>query len=121
MHALGGTLARTHHRRLNDARLRIQRALDVIGKDVQSVRRHDHLYLAAANEQPPAGVLLADISSVQPTGLVYSSAGCLAEARRGSDASGGGRAIGSGFVVTRRHILTAHQDLAILRNLDLDA
>ena len=51
---------------LADAGLLVEHAFDVLGKDVETVRRDDHFLLAALDEQTPLRVALADVAGVQP-------------------------------------------------------
>ena len=53
-------------RRLAHARLLVEHALDVFGKDVQPLGRDDHFLLAALDEHAPLRVALADVAGVQP-------------------------------------------------------
>ena len=105
VHALGGgARARgADDRGLAHAGLRVQRLLDVFRKDVQSLRRDDHFLLAAADAQLSAGVELADVAGVKPA--VAERAARLF--RR--------------VEVAARHVLAAHEDLAVVGDLDLDA
>ena len=61
--------AQSDDARVLDARLREERALDVLGKDVESLRRDDHFLLAALDEQPAVRVELADVAGVEPAVL----------------------------------------------------
>jgi hypothetical protein len=88
-----------------------QGALDVLGKDVEPLRRDDHLLLAALDDQPSGVVDFANVARVKPAILERSSlftgdrlAGCA------------GRA-----VVPRGHVLAPDEDFAIGRDLHLDA
>ena len=47
----------------------VEHPLDVLRKDVQPFRRDDHFLLAAADEQLPVGVELADVAGVKPAVL----------------------------------------------------
>ncbi len=61
--------ARPRSRRRQPTRVRrllVEHALDVLGKDVESVGRDDHFLLAALDEQTPLLVALADVAGVQP-------------------------------------------------------
>ena len=105
VHAFGGR-ARARgadDRGLAHPRLRVQRLLDVFGKDIQSFRRDDHFLLAAPDAQLSAGVELADVAGVKP-----------AVAERAA------RLLRS-VEVAARHVLAADEDLAVVGDLDLDA
>src|SRR5205814_818690 len=80
--------------------LPVERALDVLGKYVESLRSDDHLLLAAAHREPPFLVERADIARAQPSIL-----------ERGA----------AGVVIAGRDILAANQDLSVRRDLHLDA
>ena len=72
LHAFGACCRRTGAPTTAEsthAGLLVQRALDVLRKDVQPFRRHDHFLLAPADEQPPVGVELADVAGVEPAVL----------------------------------------------------
>ena len=55
--------------RVADAGHVIQDALDILRKDVQPFRRHDHFLLAPANEELAARSDLADVAGVEPAVL----------------------------------------------------
>ena len=78
-------------------------ALDVLRKDVQPLRRDDHLLLAAADEQLAVGADLADVAGVEPA--------VLERARR----------FLGGVEVAGRDVLAAHENLAVGGDLHLDA
>ena len=44
----------------------VERALDVLGEDVQSLGRHNHFLLAPFDEQSTVAVALADVAGMQP-------------------------------------------------------
>ena len=50
-----------------DARLREQRALDILREHVQSLRRDDHFLLAALDQQPALGIELTDVAGMKET------------------------------------------------------
>src|SRR6185295_4984029 len=81
----------------------VEHAFDVFRKDVQAFRRDDHFLLPAADEEFPAGPDLADVAGVKPAAL---------ERLR--------RLLGR-VEVALRHVLAAHEDLAVRRDLHLDA
>src|SRR5262245_43781077 len=110
---------RANDRRLAHARLLVEHALDVLGKDVEPVRRDDHFLLAALDEQPPLCVPLADITGMQPTFCVEwpLRVGNWELGVVGSWALGVGRC----RVITTRDVFPANQDVAIVGDADLDA
>ena len=48
------------------ARLLQERSLDVFGKDVEALRRDDHLLLAALDQEAARSVEFADVARVEP-------------------------------------------------------
>ena len=90
-------------RRVPDAGDRGERALDVLGEDVQPLGRDDHLLLAALDVDAPLLVGAADVAGVQPA---------VGEGLR----RGLGRA-----VVALGDVVAADEDLAVLGDLHLDA
>ena len=80
----------------------LQDVLDVLGVDVRAVREDDHVLRAAAQRQEAVGVELAEIAGVVPA----------------VDQAGTGRL----FVlpVAGEDVRAAHEDLAVLRDPDLD-
>ena len=85
------------------AGLSVERLLHVFRKDVQPFRRDDHLLLAAADAQLSCAVDLAHVAGVKPA-----VPECDARLFRRVE-------------VPARDVLAAHEDLAIVGNLDLDA
>ena len=81
----------------------IKHALDVLGKDIQAVGRDDHLFLSAANGQTAEFVKTADIAGPKPSALK-----CL-------------RRFSVGIQIPRSDVIAANEDLAVLRDLYLDA
>ncbi len=88
-------------RRFADARHLVEHALDVLGKDVQPLGRHDHFLLAPLDEDAALVVALADVAGVEPAVGVEDRGGI--------------------FVVAARDVLAANQNLAIVGDADLDA
>ncbi len=58
------------HRRILDAGLRHERALDVLREHVQSLRRDDHFLLAALDQQTALGIDLADVAGMKEAVLI---------------------------------------------------
>ncbi len=85
------------------ALLTLKHFFDVFGKDVQAFRRHDHFLLAAQDFQLAVFLQLADVAGVEPA--VFE----------------GARGFVRALEIARGYVLAAHQDLAIRRDLDLDA
>src|SRR5262249_10090278 len=90
-------------RRVVDARNLVENVLDVFRKDVQPLRRDDHLLLAAADVDLPVGADLADVAGVKPAVLE------------------GARGLLGGIEIALRDVLAAHEDLPVGRDPDLDA
>ena len=67
MHALFSAVRDADDRRIAHAGNFVEHALDVFRKDIQPLRRDDHLFLAALDEDAPLLVALADVSRVKPT------------------------------------------------------
>ena len=67
LHSLFAVLRDADGRRVLDAGHGIHDALDVFGEDVEPFRRDDHFLLAAADEEAPRLVELADIAGVEPS------------------------------------------------------
>ena len=100
----GGTGGRcADDRGFTNAWLRVQRLLDVFRKDVEPFRRDDHLLLAAADAQLAGAVDLADIAGVEPA-IPKRRAGLFRRVE-----------------IAARHVLAAHENLAVVGNPDFDA
>src|SRR5262249_28729618 len=81
-----------------------------------------HLFLAALDEEAALRITLADVTGVEPTVGVEDSVqalgvGLLALAVEHRTLGSGHRSL----VVPTRHVLSAHEDLAIVGDADLDA
>ena len=74
VYLLARALLRRHHGRLAHARDRIQYALHILRKNVQALRRNDHLFRAAENAQPAFRIEFADVARVQPAFLIPQTA-----------------------------------------------
>ncbi len=98
MHAI-----RPDHRGVAHARLLLQHALHVLGKNVEPLRRHDHFLLAAQDAQLAVVLQLADIAGVEPA--VFK----------------GARGLLGMLEIAGGHVLAAHQDFAVRRDLHFDA
>ena len=59
-----------HDGAVADTRLGVEDAFDVFRMDVQSIGGHDDVFLASPIGEPPIGVHLAQIASVEPTFIV---------------------------------------------------
>src|SRR5439155_717754 len=81
----------------------IHHALDVLRKDVEAFGRDDHFLLAAADEELAVRTDLSDVAGVEPA--VFERLGSLF----------------SGVEVAARHVLAAHENLAVLGDLHFDA
>ena len=81
VHAFLGPLGHADDRRLAHAGKRVEHALDVLRKDVQSFRRHDHFLLATLDEDTPVRVALADVAGMQPAVVVDGTFGSAAARR----------------------------------------
>ena len=103
LHALFAVLRHADRRGILDAGHGVDDALDVFRKDVEPFGRDDHFFLAAADEEPARRVELADVAGVEPA--VFER-----RARRFGCA-----------VIAGRHVLAAHENLAVGRDLDVDA
>jgi hypothetical protein len=64
VHTLLRAVHDSNHGGIANARLRIEDALDVLGKYVQPVGPNDHFLLATFDEKPALGITLADITRV---------------------------------------------------------
>src|SRR6185503_21117558 len=93
----------------------VQHALDVLGKDVQPLGRHDHLLLAALDEDTSLLVAFADVPGMEPAVAVED---CATGIRLGFGIWGLGFGI---FVIPARDVFATHENLAVLRDADLDA
>ena len=96
-------LLASDHGRFAHARLMVEHPLDVVGEHVQPFGRDDHFLLPAADEELPVLADLPDIARVKPS--------VFERARRtlvGAEVSG-------------RDVVAANQDLAVRRDLHLDA
>ncbi len=98
LHAIG-----PDHRRIANARQTIEHSLDILWKNVEPFGRHDHFFLAAQNRELPVFLKDANVAGVEPT--VF---------------EGLGRFFGA-LVIAGSNVRPAHQDLAVVRNLHLDA
>ena len=113
VHALLPIRRDTHHGRLDHTRLRIQRALHILRKDVQPFRRDDHFLLAALDEDAALRI------------FVRRCRRCAASPRRRSAAAASESRTSPGtwapgiwsFVVAARHVFAADENLAVFRDL----
>ena len=96
-------LSPPHDRGFPDAGQPVEHPLDVVRKDVQPFRRDDHFLLPAADEELAVLAELADVAGVEPPVL---------ERARG---------FRSGPEVSGRDVVAANEDLAVRRDLHLDA
>ena len=103
LHTLFAVLRHADGRGLFDAWHGVDDALDVLGKDVEPFRRDDHFLLAAADEQPSLRVELTDIAGMKPAFLKRRV--CRFRSA----------------VISSRHVLAAHENFAVRRDLDIDA
>ena len=103
VHVLAAVLRDADHAGLPHAGHGAQHLLDVLRKHVQPLRGDDHLLLAAPDGQVPGRVPGADVPGPEPA---------VVEGRGG---------LARGVVVAGRHVVTAHQDLAVRAELHVDA
>src|SRR5690349_3756130 len=72
MHAIG-----SYYGGLAHSRLPIEHALHVLGKNVESLRRDDHLLLSAAHGEAAFSIDGTDIASTEPAVLERAVADCV--------------------------------------------
>ena len=103
MHPLLGPDRHTDDAGLSHAGDPIEDALDVFRKDVQPFRRDDHFLLTAADVELPVGAEHADVAGVEPSVLERA-----------------GRFF-TRVEVPFRHVVAAHENLAVRRNFHFHA
>ena len=103
MHTLFATGRDAHDRGIADAGNMIEHALDVFREHVQPLGRHDHLFLAAADEELTVGRDLPDVAGMEPA----VDKGACRLVRRVEIAGG--------------DVLAADQDFSVRRDLHFDA
>ena len=102
VHTLLGAVPHPDDGGLANAGHLFERALDVFGEHVQPLGRDDHLLLAAADEEAPLRIHLADIAGVEPA--------FVEGLRRGLVRA----------EISACHVVAAHEDLAVRRDAHLD-
>ena len=99
----------------------VQHPLDVLGEHVEPLGRHDHFLLAALDENAPLVVTLSYIAGMEPAVTVEHG---------GIRDRGSGIGLGFGawdlgcricLVISARHVLAAHENLAVVCNAHFDA
>ena len=91
-----------HDRRLSDAGYCVHHTLDVLGKNVEPLGRHDHLLLPPEYPQSARLVDRAEVAGAEPAVLERRLG-----VRRGAEVTGG-------------DVVAFHEDFAVARDLDLD-
>src|SRR5262245_2729565 len=102
-----GAIRHTDDGGVANTRELVERALDVLWEDVESLGRYDQFLLAPFDEQSTVAVALADVAGMQPSFGV--------DWRIGSDHCG------VRSVVTARDVFPTNEDLAVFRNPYFDA
>ena len=87
---------------VSDTGATVYSAFDILRKDIQSFRSHDHFFLPPAHTQTTIRVERANIAGVEPSVLK-----CRSRFLRG-------------IVVTAGNVPTFHKDLTVFGNLNFD-